>query len=246
MRSTINARPIDRSTNSEPRTNQLLDGLSPEAASAFEAIKQTNHYPAGVIIFTEGDEPQGIYALVHGKAKLILGMDKKRAQIIRMAEAGEVMGLSAAIANEPYEMSVETLSPCRIEFVTCRELLRFLHEQPEVCFRVVQLLGQTLHESYEQFCLFEKTPPVATRLAYVLLNWCAEGQETNEGIRLDIPLTHEGIARMIGTSRETVTRALGKFRDKRILRLEGSTILIRKKAELEKLIKLSSHAFLPN
>ncbi len=246
MRPNTNAEPINNNQDSKSLANQLLEGLSQEAARAFEEMKQTNTYPSGATLFTEGGAPLGIYILREGRAKLILNPDKNRAQIIRISEPGEVLGLSAAIANEPYEMTVETLAPCRIDFVSRKELLRYLHEQPEVCFRVVQLLGQTLHESYEQFCLYDKSLSAATRLAYVILNWCNEGVETREGIRVTIPLTHEGIARMIGTSRETVTRTLSKLKSKRILAIDGSSLLIRKKAELEKLVQINSHAFLPS
>lgn len=246
MRPNVNVKPINDNQDFKPRANHLLEGLSQEAARAFEEIKQSNIYPSGVTLFYEGSAPQGIYILSDGRAKLVLNPDKNRAQIIRISEPGEVLGLSAAIAGEPYEMTAETLAPCRIDFVSRKELLRFLHEKPEVCFRVVQLLGQTLHESYEQFCLFDKHLSAATKLAYVILNWCAEGLETKEGIRVEIPLTHEGIARMIGTSRETVTRTLLKLRSKRLIGIEGSTLLIRKKAELEKLVQINSHAFLPN
>lgn len=246
MRSTSVAEPNGDQLIPTACANQLLEGLSAEAARAFELIRQTRTYPVGGRMFTEGGAPEGVFILRQGKVKLVLSADEERAQIIRVAEPGEVLALSACIAGEVYEVTAEALSPCQIDFISRPELLKFVHGQPEVCFRVVQLLGQTLHESYEQFCLYDKSPTAATRLAYVLLKWGAEGVETREGIRCTVPLTHARLARMIGTSRETVTRTLAKFKSRHIIRLEGSTLLIRKKGELEKLIKFNSHAFLPN
>jgi CRP-like cAMP-binding protein len=78
------------------------------------------------------------------------------------------------------------------------------------------------------------------------LNWCEEADKTKDGRQLKLPLTHERIARMIGTSRETVTRTFGEFKNRQIVSLEGSTLLIRKRAELEKLTKLDPHKLLPH
>jgi CRP/FNR family transcriptional regulator len=77
---------------------------------------------------------------------------------------------------------------------------------------------------------------VSEKLARLLLEWATDGESTKDGIRIKVSLTHEEIAQLIGTSRETVTRVLGEFRDKQIAQLRGSTLLIRNKPGLEKLI----------
>ena len=74
------------------------------------------------------------------------------------------------------------------------------------------------------------------KLARMLLELASEGEATKEGIRVKLALTHEEIAQVIGTSRETVTRLLGSFRKKQMASLRGSTLLIRNKAGLEKLV----------
>src|SRR5207244_11893100 len=100
-----------------------------------------------------------------------------------------------------------------------------------------------LNVSYEQFRHFDQTPSAAAKLAHLILSWCEEaGGQTNGEAHLRLPLTHEGIAHMIGTSRETVTRTFGKFRNRNIIRLEGSKLSIRDKAELESFIKLDSQS----
>jgi CRP/FNR family transcriptional regulator, cyclic AMP receptor protein len=77
---------------------------------------------------------------------------------------------------------------------------------------------------------------VSEKLARLLLEWANDGEKTPDGIRIKVSLTHEEIAQLIGTSRETVTRVLGEFRDQQIAQLRGSTLLIRNKIGLEKLI----------
>ncbi|HEX8889274.1 MAG TPA: Crp/Fnr family transcriptional regulator [Pyrinomonadaceae bacterium] len=245
MRSTNHTGLLDHFFDSKLSSNQLLAGLSPETAEAFEAVKQTISYPKGSIIFAEGEEPQGVYLLSQGKAKLVLDRDRKRERIVRIAGPGEVLGLSATISGEPYEVSVETLARSHIDFISRADFLHLLQDYSEICFRAVQLLGQNLHVSYEQFRHFDQTPSAAAKLARLLLSWCEEaGGQTNGEAHLRLPLTHEGIAHMIGTSRETVTRTFGKFRNRNIIRLEGSQLSIRNKAELENFIKPDSQAYL--
>jgi CRP/FNR family transcriptional regulator len=246
MRSTSHSGSLDRFLDSKVCVNQVLGDLPPEIVQAFEIVKRIGSYPKGSTIFSEGQQPRGVYVLSQGRGKLVLDASGERKRIIRIVETGEVLGLSAAIADKPHEVSLETITDCRVDFISRKEFLRLLQEQPEICFRVVQLLGRNLHASYEHFRLLDKAPSAAAKLAQFLLNWCEEADKTKNGRRLKLPLTHERIARMIGTSRETVTRTFGEFKNRQIVSLEGSTLLIRKRAELEKLTKLDPHKPLPH
>ena len=73
------------------------------------------------------------------------------------------------------------------------------------------------------------------KLARVLLDWSAKGKETKEGTQIKLPLTHEEIAEFIGTTRETVTRTLSDFKARRLVALQGSTMMISNRAALEML-----------
>ena len=77
------------------------------------------------------------------------------------------------------------------------------------------------------------------KLGKLLLEWCAlHGEVTAGGTRLKVLLTHEEVAQMIGTTRETVTRLLSEFRRRKIIEVKGSTILIVNKPELESLVSI--------
>ena len=77
------------------------------------------------------------------------------------------------------------------------------------------------------------------KLGKLLLDWCAlHGETTPKGIRLKVLLTHEEIAEMIGTTRETVTRLLSDFKRKKIVEVKGSTITILRKDELERMVSI--------
>lgn len=154
-----------------------------------------------------------------------------------IAEPGEVLGLSATILGKPYEVTAEILESCQVNFIKREAFLDFLRMFPIACLRVVQHLSNELHSAYDQVRLLGLSHSAAEKLARLLLSWCADsGKPTDQGIRLKITLTHEEIAQMIGSSRETVTRLLGEFRNRQLIHLKGSTLLIRNKAALEAMV----------
>src|SRR4051812_2872841 len=102
MRSTNHLGSLNHFFDSGLSVSQLLQDLSPEAVQAFESVKRASSYPKGSIVFVEGETPQGVYLLCQGRAKLVLDLGRKRERIVRIAGAGEVLGLSATIAGEPY------------------------------------------------------------------------------------------------------------------------------------------------
>lgn len=233
--------------------SELIDSLLPQEESAchpfqdlprkilkdFAAICYTSDYLKGVSLFVEGQSPRGLYLLRSGRVKLVTRSGKGEARIRRIAEPHEMLGLSATIAGVPYEATALSLTACRADFVSRKDFLYFLRQHPAACFRVVQLLGQYLQAAHGHFRLLSNAPSVACKLAALLLDWSAQkGVETGAGIRFEIPLTHRDLARLIGSRRETVTRTLGEFRRKHLLRLEGTTILIEDRAALEALLRV--------
>ena len=77
---------------------------------------------------------------------------------------------------------------------------------------------------------------ISTRVAKFLLESAAEGEVTDGAVRVKLMLTHEDIAQLTGTSRETITRILSEFRKKDIVELKGSTLIIYNKPALERLV----------
>jgi len=73
------------------------------------------------------------------------------------------------------------------------------------------------------------------RLAKFLLDWSSGGTSIDGTVRVKLALTHEEMAQLIGTSRETVTRTLSAFKRQRMIELNGSTLVLRNKSALENL-----------
>ncbi len=145
-------------------SERLFHGLAPASLQAFEAIKSMSFYPKGATLFVEGQSPRGIYVLCAGRAKLTASTISGKTLIVRLAEPGEVLGLSATISGEPYHLSAETIEPCQADFVRREDFIAFLRAYPEVCFRVVEMLGGTMQAASAQIRSFGKVNKAAERL----------------------------------------------------------------------------------
>jgi len=201
-----------------------------------EKIKYASAYPQGAVLFVEGQAPRGIYIVCSGRVKLSTTSRDGKTLILRIANPGEVLGLHATVSGKPYELTAETLQPCQLDFARRDDFLRFLQNHGDACLHAAQHLSHNCQNAYEMIRSLGLSHSVSEKLARLLLEWASDGDSTKEGIRIKVALTHEEIAQLIGTSRETVTRVLGEFRDKQIAQLRGSTLMITNRAGLERLI----------
>jgi CRP/FNR family transcriptional regulator len=210
--------------------------LPKQSIEDLDKIKYASAFPPGAVLFVEGQAPRGVYVLCAGRVKLTTTSRDGKTLILRIAQAGEVLGLNSTVSGKPYELTAETLQPCQLDFVKRDDFLKFLQTHPDACLHAAQHLSQDCQSAYEMIRSLGLSHSVSEKLARLLLEWATGGEDTKDGIRIKIALTHEEIAQLIGTSRETVTRVLGEFREKEFAQLRGSTLLIRNKAALEKLV----------
>jgi CRP/FNR family transcriptional regulator len=210
--------------------------LSEKGVRALDAVKFTTAYPEGAILFVEGQPSRGVFIVCKGRVKMSMNSIDGKALILRIAGPGEVLGLNSAVSGRPYELTVETLEPCQVNFIKREDFMRFLGEHAEASIRAAQQLSGSYHTACEQIRALGLSQSAGEKLARFLLNWSGKGQQTGHGIRVRLALTHEEIAQTIGASRETVTRTLGDFKSKQFAVLKGSTLVIQNKAALERFV----------
>ena len=228
---------VDSCVDCKLRDGSFFCDLPAVPLKAFEAIKYTTMFPKGAILFLEGQSPRGVFLLCSGRVKLSTCSSDGKVLITRIAEAGELLGLSSTISNKPYMVTAETLVPCQIDYIKREDFLRFLAENNTACIRVAEHLSNNYHSASEQVRSLGLSHATGEKLAKLILEWCARsGKQTERGISLKLTLTHEEIAQLIGASRETVTRLLGDFKAQEVIYLKGSTLIIRDKGALEAML----------
>lgn len=207
--------------------------LPPTTIKDFDAIKSSTIYPKGALLFMEKQDPRGVFVLCEGEVKLSISSSEGKTLIMRVAKAGEILGLMAALSGGPYEATAETLHPCQIAFVRREDFQRFVAKHPEASQGVVRQMGVQYHAACEQLRTVGLSASAQEKLARLLLTWSAGIQQTKEGTRIKLPLTHEEIAEFIGTTRETVTRTLSDFKERHLVAIQGSTLTIPNRMALE-------------
>ena len=236
MRAPYGMEIIESCLGCDRRQGRLFCDVGDGALGQLDAIKHAGVYPRGAIVFVEGQKAAGVFVLCAGRVKLSTSSNDGKTIIMRIAEPGEVLGLSGALSGIPYKATAETLDPCQIAFIERQAFLRYLGNHPDTCLRVAEHLSNNYRATFEQVRSLGLSHTAAEKLARMLLDWSGECElHATGGYRLRFTLTHEEIAQMIGTSRETVTRLFSEFKHKRIATLKGSMLLIHDRASLQKI-----------
>jgi CRP/FNR family cyclic AMP-dependent transcriptional regulator len=218
------------------RKSAFFCQLTSIALKDFNSLKASSTYPEGAVLFLEKQNARGIFILCEGKVKLTISSSEGKTLILRIAKAGEALGLMSTLSGQPYEVTAETLHPCQIAFVRRDDFLRFMAQHPEVSQPIVRQLTSNYHGACEQLRTVGLSASAQGKLAKLLLDWTAGAEQSKLGTRVQLPLTHEEIAEFIGSSRETVTRTLSEFRSRQLVTLKGSTLTIPDRAALESFI----------
>ncbi len=223
------------------REKRLFCDLPREALTKLQAIKATSVYPKGAMLCLEGQAARGVFVLCTGRAKLSTTSAEGKSIILRIAEPGEVLGLTAAVSNTPYEATVETLEQTQANFISQPDFSRFLQEYPDVAMKVAQQLTHNCKCAYDEIRAIGLSNSVPERIAKLLLNWAKHpldlpNRKKPHEIPIRVTLTQEEIAQFAGTSRETVSRILGDFKKKGWLRVKGTTWTILDKPALEHMV----------
>ena len=205
--------------------------------STLQALNQVSHkstLPAGAILFVEGQASRGMFVLCSGKVNLSTTSREGKILILKTAEAGEALGLSAAISGVSYEVTAETATPCQLNFVDRKHLLEILQLHPEVGVRAAEYLSRDFQSAYRDIRDLILSRSSAGKLARLLLSLSMPQDAASIEDRLHA-MTHEEMAQRIGSSRETVTRLLSDLKKKDLIRLDGPTLVIRNRPALEAL-----------
>jgi CRP/FNR family transcriptional regulator, cyclic AMP receptor protein len=206
--------------------------LPSDLLGQLNAMGHLTLFPANTTLLTEGQVPRGVSILCSGRAKLAVQARDGKTVILKIAGDRHLLGLSAVVAGRPSAVTATTIELCQIKFVEQASILQLLADNSHAALACGRLLacevGTTFDDVYELLLARSSTE----KLARLLLSWVA-GEPRNLELRVATDFTHEEMAQMIGSSRETVTRLLSEMKRKELIRLEGSTLIIPNRIALQ-------------
>jgi len=203
-----------------------------------ELATSTISLPAQASLFSQGEEARCLYLICSGYLKLTAGRLEDRHMIVRVAGPGSMLGLYAVLSHGMYEVSAQSLTPAQLRPVERDRFLTFLRSHKEAQLRAVQCICQEYRFALQDACRIALPETVAARLARLLIELAHQiGEHTDAGeFRFPLLLTHEEMASMTCTTRETVTRTLGQFRKEGWISIEDSLLTLHHPERLQNLL----------
>jgi CRP/FNR family transcriptional regulator len=227
---------ICRVSNSQ-RASEFFNQWSDAALSDWNAMEYSHSYGPGVVLFAENEEAHGLFVVLEGEVRLSINSSDGKRLSLRIARKGDVLGLSSALSDKPYDMTAETLYPTKVAPIGRKEFLGFLSRHAEIYKNVTEELSRHVTMACHQLRTVGLSSSAPEKLARLLLEWSADQQSTTASCgRVRFSLTHEEIGEFIGASRETVTRTLSTFKTRRLVSFHGSMM------EIPSLTALASYA----
>jgi CRP/FNR family transcriptional regulator len=203
-----------------------------DALASIENNKHCIQYKKGEVIFQEGSYPHGVHCINQGKVKLFKAGVEGREQIIRFAKAGDLVGYRALLSGEPYSSSAGCLEDVTVCFIPKEVLMAFIHDQPD--FSMI-LMRRACHELGEAARIITNMAQKSTRerLAEMLLLLNHTFGTDADGA-LDVRLTREELASLVGTATESLIRLLADFKEEGLIGTENKKIFLKNIAGLVK------------
>lgn len=118
----------------------------PDLRAGFDHLARPAAHKKGAVLFRQGQNPRGVFLMVHGRARLSMRADNGRNVTYRNVGPGYVLGLPSTILNKPYLFTAELLDDSQVAFIPAEDVVEFLRKRSDLCFDVVQLLGGELME----------------------------------------------------------------------------------------------------
>jgi CRP/FNR family transcriptional regulator, cyclic AMP receptor protein len=207
--------------------------LGSAALAEFELASGAIVLPAQAPLFAEGDDARCLYIVCGGFLKLTAGWHDRQ-MTVRVAGPGSLLGLYAVLAHGVYEVSAQTLVTAELRPIERERFLEFLRLHKDAQVRAVQCICQEYRFALQNACRISLAETVAGRLGRLLVELGYQIGEHigGDGLRFPLLLTHEEMASMACTTRETVTRTLGQFRKDGWISVEDSLITLHQPEKL--------------
>lgn len=205
----------------------LFQGVSQQDLRKISSYCAEKWFSRGARIFREGDSADSLYVLKKGLVKLASLSDKGRETILHILKPDEVFG-ELLLSEEKRPFTAVAIEDSLVTIISRESFLELLADVPALALNFIRLLSKRL-ATVERDLTESSHTWSYHRLARVLLQLSERyGEEVAAGTLINVRLTHEDLANLIGTSRETVTTQLNRFSRLGLLKRQARRFIITK------------------
>jgi len=211
----------------------LFSQLSPETAQRIESRSRMKNVPKGETIYLPADLAEGVMVLVSGRVRICNVTHEGKQSILGFVEPGDLFGELAVLGEDSRNEHAEAVENCQVVLIPKPEMLWLMHQYPQISFGITKLIGlrrQRIERRLRNL-LFRNN---RERLILLLLELVELYGIAEDGVtHLRMKLSHQELANIIGSTRETVTVVLGK------LQADGFLKVARRKIQILDLARLA-------
>jgi CRP/FNR family cyclic AMP-dependent transcriptional regulator len=214
----------------------LLSHLPAEGLARLAATAGRRSYRRGEIVFHQGDPGDTVHLIQTGRVKVVLDAESGDEAVVAILSPGDCFGELALIDGEPRSATIEALESLETICITRRDFMDFLRTHPQAMERLLMVLAGMIRQLDEDLAdlIFLD---LEGRLVKKLLELAEEhGREIDGAIEIELPMTQEDLAAMIGATRASVNKLLGAYEQRGAIRRLGRRIAIRDRERLRRRI----------
>ncbi|MBZ4687887.1 MAG: family transcriptional regulator, cyclic receptor protein [Clostridia bacterium] len=216
------------------RKIDLFSDLSEDLLQKISELIVTQTYKKGETIFWEGDPGEAFYFLYSGKVKASKLFPTGQEIIICTLGPGDVFAeVTLLKKDQPYPVTATALEKSEVGFIKNKDLENLLKENSGLALELIRQLNNKLIEAHHRIRNMGVTD-VFTRTVTILKKLSESfGKETGEGIKIELRLSRQDMANLVGTTRETISRVVSKLKNQEIIDVKGQAIIIKDMEALE-------------
>lgn len=204
----------------------LFDGMSPERLQQLAGDVELREIPRRQVIYLPGDPGESIFIINGGRVKCSKVTRDGKELTLAYRGAGELFGELAVLDANPREEMAEAMKNAMITEIPREVFEALLLEDPALCFRFTRTVGRRRRqlETKIEHLVFRD---VQAKLAALLLELGEEyGQEVEDGLQIGVKITHQEMANLIGSTRETISLTLAQFKKRGLLDMRGRSVVL--------------------
>jgi CRP-like cAMP-binding protein len=211
---------------------ELFKNLSDDELRELEPYLITAAYKKKKEIFSEGDQPEWFYIVSKGKVKITKISHEGKEIILEIISPTDIFGGVAVIRGFPYPANAVAMEDSEVIKISRKSLMRLVDRFPNLMYCIALQLGDRMKSSYDSLknIALER---VEARIAALLLKLAGKvGVETKGGLMIDMRLTKQDVADMVGTTVETSIRTFSKFKKEGLVTDANGKIVIKDRKAL--------------
>ena len=204
----------------------LFSQLAPTDIADLESHSKVRKLKKGDPVYLPNEQADGVLLVAHGRVKVCHSTPDGKESILGFVDAGEIFGELSILGGERREEYVEATEKTTLVLLPKDAITSVLRKYPEIVLGVTKLIGLRRQRVEKRLrnLLFRSN---RERVIHLLLELCEKyGERTENGIALNIRLSHQEMASIIGSTRETVTVVLGQLQKENFLKIARRRVIV--------------------